>query len=72
MKYNICTLYEQENEIEYNSNNNQPITIEEATLYVQYKLMTLAIRECHTYQRWLIVHNFLIEKLPGTPIINKL
>jgi hypothetical protein len=34
--------------------------------------MCLAVRECHTYRRWQIVHNFLIEKIPGTPLITKL
>jgi hypothetical protein len=34
--------------------------------------MIIAIRECHTYKRWQVVHNFLSEKLPGLPLINKL
>jgi hypothetical protein len=72
MKYNIRTPSEEANNTEYNSINNQPLTIAEATLQIQYQLMTLAICECHTYKWWLIVHNFLIEKLPGIPIINKL
>jgi hypothetical protein len=34
--------------------------------------MILAVKHCHTYKRWQIVHNFLIEKIPGLPLINKL
>jgi hypothetical protein len=34
--------------------------------------MTLAISQCHTYQRWTVVHNFLIEKTPGLISIDKL
>jgi hypothetical protein len=65
MKYNIRTISEQENEIE-------PLPMTEMTLQNQYLLMTLAVQKCHTFKQWLIVHNFLIEKLPGTPIISKL
>jgi hypothetical protein len=71
MKHKLYTPFELENEIQYNS-NNQPTPIAEVALRIQYQLMTLAIRECHTYKRWQIVHNFLIEKVPGFPIINKL
>jgi hypothetical protein len=41
-------------------------------LQIQHLLMTLAIAQCHTYQRWTVVHNFLIEKTPGLPRIDKL
>jgi hypothetical protein len=34
--------------------------------------MQLAIKHCRTYKRWMIVHNFLIEKIPGVPRIDKL
>jgi hypothetical protein len=34
--------------------------------------MSLAIQHCHTYTRWLIVHNFLLEKIPGYPLLEKL
>jgi hypothetical protein len=34
--------------------------------------MKLAVKHCHTYKRWQIVHNFLIERIPGLPLINKL
>jgi hypothetical protein len=71
MKHKLYTPFELENEIQYNS-NNQPTPIAEVALRIQYQLMTLAIRECHTYKRWQIVHNFLIKKVPSFPIINKL
>jgi hypothetical protein len=41
-------------------------------LEIQLRLMTLAITHCHTYQRWKQVHNFLLEKTPGFPLISKL
>jgi hypothetical protein len=36
------------------------------------KLIQLAIRECHTFQRWQTIHNFTIEKIPGHPLLSKL
>jgi hypothetical protein len=73
--YNIRTEIETNNHIEYNINvdqhhNIRPIS--ETTLLIQYYLMKLAVTHCHTYQRWQIVHNFLIEKTPGLPLLNKL
>jgi hypothetical protein len=41
-------------------------------LQIQHLLMTLAIKHCHTFQRWRIVHNFLLEKIPGYPLLEKL
>jgi hypothetical protein len=41
-------------------------------LQIQHLLMTLAVKHCHTYRRWETVHNFLIEKIPGIPRIDKL
>jgi hypothetical protein len=71
VKNNIYTPTEQENETVYNT-NKQPTPTAETALLIQYQLMIIAIRECHTYKRWQVVHNFLIEKLPGLPLINKL
>jgi hypothetical protein len=34
--------------------------------------MQLAIRHCHTFERWKVVHNFLLEKIPGYPLLEKL
>jgi hypothetical protein len=39
---------------------------------IQQLLINLAIREIHTFERWKVVHNFVIEKIPGYPIISKL
>jgi hypothetical protein len=39
---------------------------------IQQKIMNLAIKHCHTYQRWKTIHNFFLEKIPGRPLINKL
>jgi hypothetical protein len=41
-------------------------------LQVQYLLMKLSVIHCHTYNRWKIVHNFLLEKIPGYPLLEKL
>jgi hypothetical protein len=41
-------------------------------LLILHKLMVLAIQHCHTYKRWTTVHNFLLEKTPGFPLLNKL
>jgi hypothetical protein len=58
------------------SNPNEPksskIFTANKCLQIQHLLMTLAIDHCHTYQRWTTVHNFLIEKIPGIPRIDKL
>jgi hypothetical protein len=34
--------------------------------------MTIAIQHCHTYTRWKTVHNFLLEKITGLPLITKI
>jgi hypothetical protein len=39
---------------------------------IQQLLINLAIREIHIYDRWTVVHNFVIEKIPGFPLISKL
>jgi hypothetical protein len=39
---------------------------------IQQLLINLAIREIHTFERWKVVHNFVIEKIPGYPLISKL
>lgn len=72
MKYKILTDYETTNQIKYNDHLQYQTPIAETALHIQYTLMQLAVRECHTYHRWTIVHNFFIEKLPGTPLIDKL
>jgi hypothetical protein len=74
-KFNIRTNIETINQIEYSNNIDQhqsPIPIAETTLHIQYLLMQLAVTHCHTYKRWQVVHNFLIEKTPGLPLLNKL
>ncbi len=41
-------------------------------LQIQNLLLNLAILHTHTYERWLVIHNFFLEKLPGRPLIEKL
>lgn len=47
-------------------------SIARQAMNIQLLLINLAIRECHTYERWKVVHNFFIEKKPGLPLIDKL
>jgi hypothetical protein len=54
------------------SNQQQQLPVAQTALQIQYFLMILAVKHCHTYKRWQIVHNILIEKIPGLPLINKL
>jgi hypothetical protein len=42
------------------------------TMEIISRLIQLAIRECHTFQRWQTIHNFTIEKIQGYPILSKL
>jgi hypothetical protein len=44
----------------------------EQILQIHHRIINLAICECHTLQRWRVVHNFFIEKLPGLPLLEKL
>ena len=37
------------------------IDIAEQALQIQWMLMNLAIKHCHTYERWKIVHNNFLE-----------
>lgn len=41
-------------------------------LRIQNLIINLAIRHTHTLQRWTIIHNFFLEKIPGRPILDKL
>jgi len=37
-----------------------------------HKLLVMAVRHCHTYERWNTIWNFFIEKDPGSPKIDHL
>jgi hypothetical protein len=41
-------------------------------LTIQWSLINLAIKHNHTYRRWLTIHNFFLEKIPGHPLVEKL
>jgi hypothetical protein len=74
-KYDIRTETETNNNITYNNNINRyqhTVPIAEITLQIQYYIMMLAVNHCHTYKRWQVVHNFLLEKTSGQPLLNKL
>jgi hypothetical protein len=52
----------------------QQINKEKATiaLDIQNKQINMAIKHCYTYNRWKVIHNFFIEKIPVRPLLNKL
>jgi hypothetical protein len=68
------------NAVQYNlipdATNDPQLTavadIASIALHIQHRLLNLAIRECHSYARWHTVHNFILEKLPGQPLVEKL
>jgi hypothetical protein len=70
-KFDIKTTKEKDTTT-YNNIELTLTPIAEQCLHIQYLLITLAVKHCHTYHRWTIVHNFLLEKIPGMPLINKL
>jgi hypothetical protein len=77
IKFKIYTKEETTNNVEYSDTTYQSqniqhniIPVAETALKIQYYLMTLAVKHCHTYKRWQVVHNFPIEKTPGIPLIN--
>jgi hypothetical protein len=43
-----------------------------ARLQIQHLMMHMAIQHCHAYKMWKSVHNFLLEKNPGIPLITNL
>lgn len=59
---------------------HQPLTAETAkqqsvaktSLKIQWMIMNLTIKHCHTYERWKTVHNNFLEKIPGYPLLGKL
>jgi hypothetical protein len=69
-KHQIYTNNDTKQDLSYNDSNNQPIATK--CLHIPHLLMTLSILKSHTFERWQIVHNFLLEKIPGYPLIDKL
>lgn len=41
-------------------------------LQIQNNILNLAIKHEHVLERWKLVHNFFIEKIPGKPLLTKL
>jgi hypothetical protein len=53
----------------------KPTTIQTTALTalkIQNKIINLAISQCHSLERWKTIHNIFIEKIKGTPRIEKL
>jgi hypothetical protein len=67
-KYNILTDTEQARKP--SEAISESIAVQ--CLNIQFLLMKLAVLHCHTFDRWKIVHNFLLEKIPGYPLLEKL
>lgn len=57
---------------EINGPNFNTVTTAERAMSIQHLLVNLAIRETYTFDRWKIVHNYMLEKIPGTPLLDKL
>jgi hypothetical protein len=68
-KYNILTDKERLNNVSF-TGTVLPVALQ--CIQIQYFLMKLAVIHCHTFNRWKIVHNFLLEKIPGYPLLEKL
>jgi hypothetical protein len=68
-KYNLQTDRYKIQQATYANNKQPPIAM---CLLIKFYLMTLAVTHCHTYDLWKIVHNFLLEKIPGKPLIDNL
>ena len=51
---------------------SEPVKCGKDALLIHYFLLHTAIQNCHTFKRWRIIHNLLLEKLPGNPLIDKL
>jgi hypothetical protein len=69
-KHQIYTDNDTNKNSSYNDSKNQPIA--NKGLHIQHLLMTISVLKCHTFERWQIVQNFLLEKIPGYPLIDKL
>ena len=41
-------------------------------MVIFYRLLCLAVKHGHVYDRWRTIHNFLLEKEPGNPKIHRL
>jgi hypothetical protein len=68
--YNIRTTLEQSTQ-SLQPKETRP-SVADKCLQIQHLLLELAVSKCHTFTRWKVVHNFLLEKLPGTPFLDKL
>lgn len=57
--------------------DNNPGTLSEPSLattllQIQNNILNLAIKHEHVLDRWKLVHNFFIEKIPGKTLLTKL
>jgi hypothetical protein len=59
-------------ETESNIEGPLSMSIAKKCLQIQHFLINLAIQHTHTFNRWKVVHNIFLEKLPGTPLVDKL
>jgi hypothetical protein len=70
MRYILLTCLETKYNYDYN-NTTSEAPLDEQCLQIQFALITMAVQHCHTFNRWKTVHNYLLEKIPGLPLINK-
>jgi hypothetical protein len=63
-------IQDHQDNIRTQCDNDQLLPTATILFHIQVLLVNLAIREILSYNRWQIVHNFAIEKIPGYPIVN--
>jgi len=57
---------------ENNQTPREPVYDGKHVLHLIHQLITMAVKHCHTFDRWRVIWNLFIEKEIGIPRINKL
>jgi hypothetical protein len=70
IQYNIQTEKETNNNIVYN-NSKTGLPTSQIGLQIQFFLMSLSVKHCHTFERWKVVH-FSPSYKTNLPFLNKL
>ena len=70
--FNIMADNEKESMNKLVLGEHTPTLMATKLLQIQCNIMNIAIQRTHPLQRWKLVHNFFIEKIPGKPLISKL
>jgi hypothetical protein len=70
IQHHKCVIRQQQQDKISTTHNQKHISL--IALKIQNLIVNLAIKHTHTLARWKKVHNFFIEKIPGTPYLEKL